>query len=280
MTPAAGQRAERIEIVAYDRPGAFGAEARRGGRRVGLLLGRQSDDEAFGRSVWARPPDLWLAGDEEPELYRDLYALAGRRWVEAALTDHYAVVPAEPAVLEAWHGLSFARQQVYASRSLTCVTPLEVPGVSVRRGGPEDVDHAVTLADVIRVHQLGAPVWARLGPAGDEENRRDWAEFLADESTVYFLAFPSDARAAPLGHLALVVEEGGVVSLAVAATRRTDPVRGAGRALTAHALAWASEHGYQSCRTDWRVANLLSSRFWPRQGFEPTAYRMVRHVRP
>jgi hypothetical protein len=38
--------------------------------------------------------------------------------------------------------------------------------------------------------------------------------------------------------------------------------------------AWARGRGM----TDWRSTNLLSSRFWPRQGFRPAAYRLVRRV--
>jgi hypothetical protein len=30
--------------------------------------------------------------------------------------------------------------------------------------------------------------------------------------------------------------------------------------------------------TDWRVANLESSRFWPRRGFRETFYRLARRV--
>lgn len=32
--------------------------------------------------------------------------------------------------------------------------------------------------------------------------------------------------------------------------------------------------------TDWRCANLLSSKFWPSIGFRPTAHRLVRRIDP
>ena len=53
---------------------------------------------------------------------------------------------------------------------------------------------------------------------------------------------------------------------------------GAGVALTDAALAWAGDAGYTTVQTDWRVANLESSRFWPRRGFRETFYRMARRV--
>ena len=54
---------------------------------------------------------------------------------------------------------------------------------------------------------------------------------------------------------------------------------GVGTVLTETALAWAHEQGYVTCVTDWRSANLLAARFWPRQGFRPTAYRLYRSIR-
>ena len=66
--------------------------------------------------------------------------------------------------------------------------------------------------------------------------------------------------------------------LAVAATREEEQGRGVGRALTAHGLAADHAAGYTHCITDWRVANLLSSRFWPQQGFRPVAYRLSRRL--
>jgi hypothetical protein len=43
-------------------------------------------------------------------------------------------------------------------------------------------------------------------------------------------------------------------------------------------LHWAHETGYPAVATDWRMTNLLSSRTWPRLGFRPTFYRLVRAI--
>ena len=53
---------------------------------------------------------------------------------------------------------------------------------------------------------------------------------------------------------------------------------GIGVALTQAGLAWAAEEGYPAMLTDWRVTNLLSSRFWPRRGFRPQYLRLYRAV--
>ena len=49
-------------------------------------------------------------------------------------------------------------------------------------------------------------------------------------------------------------------------------------ALTEHALGWAHEHGYEAMITDWRMTNLLASRFWPRRGFRETFLRLYRSI--
>ena len=57
---------------------------------------------------------------------------------------------------------------------------------------------------------------------------------------------------------------------------RLPGVTGAGLALTQHVLHWAHENGYPVMTIDWRMTNLLASRFWPRRGFRPTFLRLYR----
>jgi hypothetical protein len=51
-----------------------------------------------------------------------------------------------------------------------------------------------------------------------------------------------------------------------------------GVALADAAFAWAHQRGYTTMVTDWRVANLLSSRFWPRRGFRTSFVRLYRSI--
>ena len=43
-------------------------------------------------------------------------------------------------------------------------------------------------------------------------------------------------------------------------------------------IDWAHSAGKPSIVVDWRSTNLLSSRTWPRLGFDTTWYRLHRHV--
>lgn len=78
-------------------------------------------------------------------------------------------------------------------------------------------------------------------------------------------------------HSGLARPEGAAL-LAWAATEPDVRGSGAGVALTQAAFAWASERGYETMVTDWRVTNLLASRFWPARGFRETFLRLYRHL--
>ena len=71
---------------------------------------------------------------------------------------------------------------------------------------------------------------------------------------------------------------GGAALLGWAATRPDVRGSGAGLALTEAAFAWARERGYETMVTDWRVTNLLASRFWPARGFRESFLRLYRRI--
>jgi GNAT superfamily N-acetyltransferase len=258
-----------VEIVRVE----GGAEARRDGEVVGRLVGEIREEELRGRHVWSGLGDH---SAYDPELYRDLYAVAGQGWLDAGAASHYVVVPAEEPVLDAWLGVAFAIQQVHAERPLDDVTEPPPPdGFTIRQGGPDDLDAAARLAPIITELQIEAPVWSGLERPSDERFRENWREALADPEATWFLA---ERDGEPLGGLLLWADPAEPISLDVAATFPEARGLGVGRALTAHALWWAREHGHDRVKADWRIANLLASRFWPKRGFTPTAYRLVRYV--
>ena len=230
-----------------------------------------------GRHAWAELADHELAPGEDPSLYRDLYAAAAPEWVARGYLDHYVVLPAEHEILDAWYSLSFAQQQVYGERALEALGSAALDGFTVRRGGVEDLESAMGLAYVIFDHQAEGPTWAGAPAPPAAEARASYAEYLADPNVAYFVA---ERDGEPVGHLALERESEESVYLDIAATVPEARGLGVGSALTRAALGWAWEHGYRRCRTDWRSANLVAARFWRGQGFQPTAFRLVRSIRP
>ena len=260
---------------------ASGAVALRRDRVVGFLLGTRRDDEIWGPNVWVE-----FAGHavEEAEDLRDLYAAAAARWLDEGRPRHYAQVPAtDAALIDAWSRLSFGQQHAAGIR--------EVPDVGwpdgVRRAEPRDVDALVALTPLLGDHQAASPVFARGFPADDPDELR--AELLADlaKDEIGELVFERDGivvgafESAPVEkssvHVGLARPTGAAL-LGWAATLPEVRGSGAGRALTDGTFAWARERGHETIVTDWRVTNLLASRFWPRRGFRPTFLRLYRAI--
>lgn len=260
---------------------ASGFVATRGGRLVGYLLGIRKDDGPWGPNVWVDPGGHAV---EEAEDLRDLYAAAAQQWVDEGRTRHYAVAPASDALLlEAWYRLSFGQQQALAIREV----PEAAMPETVRLAEERDIEALVELGPLLPDHQGGSPVfsgWRSLET--EEDQRREVIDDLANPELGLLVA-EEEGRVvggfelAPTtlssmhGGLARV---DGAVLLGWAVTRPEVRGSGAGVALTEGSFAWARERGYETIVTDWRVTNLLSSRFWPRRGFRETFLRLYRSI--
>jgi GNAT superfamily N-acetyltransferase len=265
----------------WRRDGASGAVALRGQQPVGYLIGSPRDPETWGENVWVE-----LAGHavEEPEVVRDLYATAAARWVEEGRTRQYAIVPAtEAALVDAWFRLGFGQQHAFGIRELP---EIPEPFAGVREAAERDIEALVELAPLVREHQGLSPVFS----AGPRPQAGEVRQEIADDLTapdIGNLVAEVDGRivgnlvVGPIEistmHTGLARPEGAAF-LAWAATRPDVRGAGAGLALTNAAFAWAKERGYQTMVTDWRVTNLLSSRFWPGRGFRISFLRLYRSI--
>ena len=277
---------ENAVRAALARPMAHGVAAVRGGRLVGYMIGDIVVAEIWGRSGWVRPPGFAAAPHEDVDVVRDLYAALARRWLDFGCFAHYAVVsPADPALLHAWYSLTFGIQQVYALRSLDDLgDDAAPPGVMIRRASPDVRALLADFSDVIWQHQVGAPTWGVMLPESVGDLREGWAELLDEPDWSVWLAFLDGQPVGIQGyHPEAESDEDMLVgeacaALSVAGTRAAARGRGIGQAMTRRGLAALRGEGYRVCLADWRSTNLLSSRFWPRQGFVPAAYRLHRLI--
>jgi GNAT superfamily N-acetyltransferase len=272
--------AAEVEMLAKIE-GASGAVALRGSRVVGFLLGTRKSDEIWGANVWVETAGHAVEAAED---LRDLYGAAAGRWVDEGRDRHYALVPAtDPELLEAWSRVSFGQQHAYGIR--------EVPDVAwpegVRLAVAGDIDALVQLSPLIVEHHAQSPVFGIGRPReSPEEIRAEILEDLANEARGD-LVFEQEGRI--VGSFALAPAElssvhkglalrDGAALLGWAATRPDVRGSGAGIALTEASFAWARERGYETMVTDWRVTNLLSSRFWPQRGFRESFLRLYRCI--
>jgi len=273
--------AARVELEgAWAAEGASGAVALREGGLVGYLIGSRRSGALWGESAWVESPGHAVL---EAETVRDLYGAAAAVWVESGALRHYALVPAtDPGLIDAWFRLGFGQQQGLAIRK---VPPEEVPvpdGVTVRRAGPDDID-AVLPLDILGTYQAGSPIF---GPAMPPEPRAEVEEELVDEDSPIFMAELDGrpvglASAAPVSYSSLHgglarPEDAGILGYAAVLPEARGS--GAGLALTEAVYAWCRGRGYATVVVDWRVTNLLASRFWPSRGFRPTFLRLYRSI--
>jgi ribosomal protein S18 acetylase RimI-like enzyme len=271
-------RAEVESLWRGDDPsGVVGSQ---NGEVVGYLLGIRKADAVWGSNVW-----IEAAGHavEQAEQARDLYAAAAARWVDEGRTRHYAVVPAtDTPLLDAWYRLGFGQQQALAIR--------EVPDVAmpagVRTADERDLDALVELAPILPDHQDLSPVFSG-GPRDTEEELR--AEVAGDLANPEIGNLVAEVDGRVVGNLVVVPTEmssmhagvarvDGAALLGFAVTRPDVRGSGAGLALTTASFAWARERGYETMVVDWRVTNLLASRFWPKRGFRTTFLRLYRSI--
>jgi len=280
----------------WSKPHTSGMAAFRDGRLAGYLLGQAKFETHRGRHVWIPLPGYALGEGEPAALYAELYAAAGPVWLRLGAFDHYVMMPAEDREgLDAWFTLSFGKEQAHAIMSLTGPLPerVAVSGVVIRRATEADRDAFVgNMSPILRRHMTGPPVWAAALPENVGPMREGFAEMLTDESARawiaeiegngddpdrmlgYVLLYPASPSD---DNLTVSVSERTVL-LEVAATRPEARGRGIGRALAAAGLADAAALGYRVCITDWRTTNIEANRFWPRLGFHPAVYRLVRKV--
>ena len=273
--------ATRAEIAALSaQEHASGAVAWRDRQPVGFLLGTRKDDRTWGANVWIEAAGYAAV---EPEVVRDLYAVASRRWVDEGRTRHHAVVPALEDQTDAWFRLGFGAQQAHG---ITSVAARAWPP-DTRGADRDDLEALIALAPLVSDHHEAAPVFSGIG--WDEPPDELYAVLAAEiaDDQVGELVYERDgqlvaafevapAERVPMHHGLLQPDRAACITWA--ASRPDVRGSGAGLALMDAAFAWAHEHGYASMITDWRETNLLSSRFWPARGFRRSFLRLYRSI--
>ena len=233
--------------------------------------------------TWMRAGIAGQALEGDREAMRDLYAAAAAQWVDQGHTRHAVFVPSHDAELvDAWFRLSFGASATLAIRETR--PEAEEPfngGVSIRQGTTEDLDECARLEVAMGAAMVPSPSFSDIELQTPEEAAAEWhEEGLADK----YELFVAERDGRIVGHILLYrrppdlrVPENSI-DLAQASTEPEARGTGVGRALTAHVIRWAHEHGYPLMTTDWRMTNLWASRFWPKRGFRPIFLRLYRSI--
>jgi ribosomal protein S18 acetylase RimI-like enzyme len=289
--PLLTERYEQLEAarqeldLVWSAKDASGTAALRNGHVVGYLVGAPRSSAVWGANTWIEAGGHAV---EQAEDVRDLYGFAAARWVEEGRPRHSVLVPAhDTELLDAWWRLSFGQQHAHGIREVEAPPDLPVPaGFEIRGPREDEIESLIDVDQALPDHQHRSPVFGWAGTWTREQSREEWRRTLAG-SGEQILVGARDGR--PVACWALVdasasgenrgpIRPDHACHLGFAATLPEVRGSGIGVALTDAALRWAAEAGYPVMITDWRVTNLLSSRFWPRRGFRTSFLRLYRSI--
>jgi ribosomal protein S18 acetylase RimI-like enzyme len=278
--------AARDELAAvWGAEHSSGAMAFHNGRAVGYLIGAPRNPEEWGENVWVE-----LAGHavENAEDIRDLYAVAAAHWFDEGNRRHYVLVPGHDGeLIDAWFRLGFGHQQGHGIREVPRQTEVRVPErFEIREPREEEIDELVPIDLALPTHQGRSPVFSPRPLPSTEEIKAEWRKTLAGDQERLLIgcmdgkpvACWSVCSAELSRHYNGLGLPERACYLAFASTLPEARGSGIGVALTDASLAAAAEDGYTSMVTDWRMTNLLASRFWPKRGFRPAFYRLYRSI--
>lgn len=250
---------------------------------VGYMMAKVEFSVEMGRHAWVPYEGMALKAGESAELIRHMYAEVSQLWLQYGCFKHYAMIPLDaPAYYDAFQRLSFAVEQVHGVMDLESYTPFDVDTVVVIRGlAKNDRAKLGEMSSIIFSYQNASPTYAAALPESVMEIKKGYENIVEDEEAIVILAEKSGEV---VGFHAYWPQDSGLmapdqaVELSVAGTLAAQMGMGIGKALMDKGCMIMKEKGYRFMVADWRMANLASSTFWPKCGFQPVTYRMVRTI--
>ncbi|WP_410770218.1 GNAT family N-acetyltransferase [Fontibacillus sp. BL9] len=281
--------AGRVIDTWLEKENVSGIAAFRGAELIGYMMGRLETDKQRERYTWVDYAGTAIAAEESAELYREMYAVIAAEWVKAGSFKHYVLVPGgDTKAMDGWLRLGFGYEQVHGVQAIPSdiSLPLLDSEICIRLATEEDEREVRKIATLIMEHQAESPVWA---PAFIEDRgmlQEGFVELMKDPTAYFWVASQGQDI---LGFQAFYPAQNSdsnmmipdsCICLGVGATVPYARGKGVATHLIKHGFDHARKAGYLNCMTDWRMTNLESSRFWPKQNFLPYAYRLVRHIDP
>lgn len=250
---------------------------------VGYLIGELKIDTLRGRHVWIPYEGMAIREDQSPELIRALYAEISAMWLNQGFFMHYAVIPlGRQCYFESLQRLSFFIQQVHGVMDLEEYLPFkQASDAEIRIADKADREKMGRLSGIIQSYQSSAPTFELALPEFVADIKSGYESIMDDADAMVLIAEKGGKELGfqiyEVAAQRLMWPDGGV-ELNVAGTYPCQMGHGVGKKLMNEGCRIMNERGYRHIIADWRVANLASSTFWPKCGFIPIAYRMVRSI--
>lgn len=250
---------------------------------VGYIMGEIKFNNRIGRAAWVPYDGIAIREDQSSELIRHLYAKASVLWLEQGCFSHYTLVPiANTVYYEAFLKLSFAIEQVHAVMKIEEYKPFEnAADADIRLANKMDSEVLGKMSSIISTFQNSAPVFIPALPEVLVNIKRAFKGLGEEEDVIVFIA-EKDKKELGFQEYEMITpnlmtpDDG--IELCTAGTYSSQMGSGIGKKLMNEGCRVIKEKGYGSITTDWRITNLASSTFWPKCGFKPVAYRMIRFI--
>ena len=250
---------------------------------VGYIMGEIKFNNRIGRAAWVPYDGIAIREDQSSELIRHLYAKASVLWLEQGCFSHYTLVPiANTVYYEAFLKLSFAIEQVHAVMKIEEYKPFEnAADADIRLANKMDSEVLGKMSSIISTFQNSAPVFIPALPEVLVNIKRAFKGLGEEEDVIVFIA-EKDKKELGFQEYEMITpnlmtpDDG--IELCTAGTYSSQMGSGIGKKLMNEGCRVIKEKGYGSITTDWRINNLASSTFWPKCGFKPVAYRMIRFI--
>lgn len=250
---------------------------------VGYIMGEIKIDNRRGRYAWVPYEGMAIRTDQSSELIRYLYAKVSVLWLEQGCFSHYTLIPLGNQIYcDAFQQLSFSIEQVHGVMNMEEYKPFEnVADLDIRLANKMDSEIMSKMSSIISTYQNLAPAFIPVLPevvaSINEGFKRSVEEddviILIAEKDMKELGFQEYEIISP----DLMTPDDGI-ELCTAGTYYSHMGSGIGKKLMNEGCRIMKEKGYGSISIDWRITNLSSSTFWPKCGFKPITYRMVRFI--
>ena len=272
-----------------------GYAAFRKGEMLAYLIG-EFEDQPWARSGYVYLPGYALAGGESVAILQDLYALLGEDWVRRGIFSHNIYISAaDNDVIQGLFTIGFGQERVDALLDLRA---LEIPGLEepegliIRRARKGDEEYLGSVAYVMINVLTSAPYWLPITPESSIAWKERWGSRADHEEWMVWMALEKNKA---VGTVAFLLEHptpleqdaelqmlasASTLTLGTAVTRPEVRGRGIANILTWRGLEQARGMGFDVCLVNWIGPNLLASRYWPRFGFQPAAYRLSKQIHP
>lgn len=230
------------------------------------------------------PYEGMAIGKDQPyELVRMLYRKLAPLWLEQGCFNQMVVIPkAQAGFMDAFINLNFSLEQVYSVLSIDHYKPFEgLEDYQVRLISPGDEDVLETMALLISKSYNQSPVFLPVYPEILRRIKKAFRTLVDDEDGFTFIC-EDDLKA--LGFINYEYMSPGLmhpdqaIELSTAGSLSDQRAKGVGKKLANHSFKYIKEKGYKYVCTDWKVANLEASNFWPKCGFEIIACKMIRTI--